>query len=476
MHVTNGASTIAQATNDNDATVIKSDGSGINVAIVGGGIVGCVTALGLLKRGITVKIYEQSRSFREIGAGVAFTTNAQKCMELTDPNILRAMKAVSTKNELAYYTYKDGYHAVGDDPNDMSEKELFRLHAGESGFDGCLRAQFLDEMVKFIPPDVVEFRKKLYTYVVPSDQGPITLKFEDGTSATADAVIGCDGIRSRVRQILLGEANPSSYPSFTHKVAFRGLVPMDRAVASLGEEKAHNQCMHMGPHAHVLNFPVAQHKFMNVVAFVTQPNWPHEGTLVAPSARRGELVEAFKGWNPAVRAIVGLLDEPLDKWAIFDTYENPAPTFARGRVCLAGDAAHASSPHHGAGAGFGIEDALALASVFEEIKYTPAAAAAAAVIGRGQGGDGSGGNGVRKMKALTAAFGAYDSVRRERSQWLVQSSRQVCETYEWNNPECRDEPEKCLRDIEWRAHRIWYFDIEGMIGDVRAAYRGLCPG
>ena len=162
-------------------------GKQISIAIVGGGIVGCVTALGLLKRGVSVKLYEQARSFREIGAGLAFTTNAQRCMELANPDILAAMKAVSTENELAYYTYKDGYHTLSDDPNDMTERELFRLHAGKTGFDGCHRAHFLDELVKYIPEGVVEFQKRLHSYDEGDGEGRITLHFEDGTSATADA-------------------------------------------------------------------------------------------------------------------------------------------------------------------------------------------------------------------------------------------------------------------------------------------------
>ena len=185
MHTSNGTNGVTHASNG--AAGPKFTGNQLKVAIVGGGIVGCVTALGLLKRGISVKLYEQARSFREIGAGLAFTTNAQTCMELTDPNVLAAMKAVSTKNELAYYTYVDGYHAQSDDPNDMSEKELFRLHAGKTGFDGCHRAHFLDELVKFIPEGVVEFQKRLHSYVIGGNDEEITLKFEDGTSTTADA-------------------------------------------------------------------------------------------------------------------------------------------------------------------------------------------------------------------------------------------------------------------------------------------------
>ena len=181
MHTSNETNSFPHGSNG----VIQPEFSSnqLRVAIIGGGIVGCVTALGLLKRGISVKLYEQSGSFRENGAGLAFTTNAQTCMNLIDPSILAAMKAVSTENKFAYYTYKDGYHAQSDDPNDMSENELFQLHAGKTGFD----AHFLDELVKFIPKGIVEFQKRLESYITGGDNEEIILKFEDGTSATADA-------------------------------------------------------------------------------------------------------------------------------------------------------------------------------------------------------------------------------------------------------------------------------------------------
>ena len=233
---------------------------------------------------------------------------------------------------------------------------------------------------------------------------------------------------------------------------------MDKAVAALGTEKAHNQCMHMGPNAHVLNFPIAQHTLINVVAFADEAAWPHE-KLTAPVSRQ-EIMAVFKDWNPTVRTIVSLLEDSTDKWAIFDTYDHPAPSFSRGRVCMAGDAAHASSPHHGAGAGFGVEDALALATVVEEVNasLTAAKEADGTVVGK------------YKNKALAAALQAYDAARRERCQWLVESSREVCDVYEWAHPECGTDPEKCVKEIEWRAHKIWYFDYEGMVADARAAY------
>ena len=185
MHNNNGIIGIEQASNC--AAGPNATGNQLNVAIVGGGIVGCVTALGLLKRGISVTIYEQARSFREIGAGIAFSATPQKCMQLTNPNVLAALKAVSVENGDLVHLFCDGYHTLSDDPNDMRETELFRLDMSASGFNGCHRAHFLDELVKYIPDGVVKFQKRLDKYVIGGDDEEITLSFEDGTSATADA-------------------------------------------------------------------------------------------------------------------------------------------------------------------------------------------------------------------------------------------------------------------------------------------------
>ncbi|KAL2864365.1 uncharacterized protein BJX67DRAFT_223793 [Aspergillus lucknowensis] len=142
----------------------------------------------------------------------------------------------------------------------------------------------------------------------------------------------------------------------------------------------------------------------------------------------------------------------MDKWAVFDMYEFPAPEYARGRVCIAGDAAHASAPHHGAGAGIGVEDALALCVVLES---------AAGEIRAGRRGKGD---------ALGAALKVFSEVRHERSQWLVRSSREVCETYEWINPECGQDMAKGFEDVKARSHKIWYFDIEEMLRQLETGF------
>lgn len=95
-----------------------------------------------------------------------------------------------------------------------------------------------------VPDTIARFGKRLDT-VTELPSGRLQMNFVDGSTAEADAVIGCDGIKSRVRQLIVGKDHPSASPQYTHKYAYRGLVPMEQAIAAVGEEKAKNACMHV---------------------------------------------------------------------------------------------------------------------------------------------------------------------------------------------------------------------------------------
>lgn len=269
-------------------------------------------------------------------------------------------------------------------------------------------------------------------------------------------MIGCDGIRSRVRQLVFGEENPASYPHYSHKYAARGLIPMDKAKAALGDYKPSTRFMHLGPDAHALTFPVAMGSLLNVVAFVSDPEeWPYSDRMTA-SATKTEVVTAFNTFGPTVRTIIDLLPDQIDKWAVFDTYDHPVTTFAYGRICLSGDAAHAAAPHHGAGAGFCIEDAAVLCSLMMTASSTICESRSS------------------KAEIIRAAFATYDAVRRERAQWLVDSSRRIGELYEWQDPQAGRDTDKCRHEADWRAHTIWDYDIDAMLRETSEEYsRGL---
>ena len=164
------------------------------IAIVGGGIIGVVLAIGLLRQHVKVKVYEQAKGFREIGAGIAFTANAIRCMELIDPAVVVALKLsgsvpLSNGNQEDpndYLRWIDGYNQPHkDDP--CYQTNLFKIDAGYNGFQGCRRDQFLEALVTNLPEGTIEFRKRLDTLDEKGHDGKILLTFCDGTAAEADA-------------------------------------------------------------------------------------------------------------------------------------------------------------------------------------------------------------------------------------------------------------------------------------------------
>lgn len=235
------------------------------------------------------------------------------------------------------------------------------------------------------------------------------------------------------------------HPSYTYKYAYRGLVPIKDAVGAIGSDLASNRTLYMGKDGHVLTFPVAHGELMNVVAFRHDTEeWTNQ-RLTIPS-KREEAIRDFMGWGGAVKAIMNLLLDNLDRWAIFDLGDHPVPFYNKGRICIAGDAAHATSPHHGAGAGFCIEDSAILAELLVEAwKHL-----------------GSSSPLLSKYTILEKTLQTFDSVRRERTQWLVQSSRVVADLYEWRDNECGQDAVKIKQELVARNHEIWNVNLEHM--------------
>lgn len=228
---------MAQGNGQNGATPPKV----LEVAIVGGGIAGLTLAIALHHRRVPVKIYERAPQFGEIGAGVSFSPNAIRAMRHCHPGIQEAFEKVCTRNgwpskQKVWFDYIDG-------TNDESQESAFSIHTA-LGQNGVHRAHFLDELVKLFPSERAFFAKEILDINEGAD-GKMVMTFADGSEASADAVIGCDGIKSRVREIVVGSSHPSVYPTYTHKYAYRGMLSMEKAVEALGEERARNSCMYV---------------------------------------------------------------------------------------------------------------------------------------------------------------------------------------------------------------------------------------
>lgn len=304
---------------------------------------------------------------------------------------------------------------------------------------------------------------------------------------TPPTVIGCDGIRSRLRTLLFG---PGSEATYSQKYSFRALIPMSQAAASLPKHMTTTRYMYNGPGAHIITYPIANNTILNTLVVVSDPDrqWtppdgsrnPHVGVATADEAGA-----TFEAWHPDIKAIVGLLPRgEMDKWAIFDMVENPVPRYhgggdrdgkssgtsggggvggGAGRVtCLAGDAAHACGPHLGAGAGFGIEDAYLLAELLQAVRD-----------GAGPGATTDGKSTAATVGArLAAAFEVYSEARYDRTQWLVRHTRDAVDLFQWRDRDLSRSAEGFGREITWRFHEIWHYDVEKMVEEARQKLNG----
>lgn len=273
----------------------------------------------------------------------------------------------------------------------------------------------------------------------------------------------------------------------------------------------------------VVTYPIgAKADILNVLFVISEPSPPSSSSPSHPQstpmsksqqkrkpavakASKAEAIEAFKSWHPTIRSIVDLLPdaEAVDsdetkalRWDIYDMHDHPAPYYTRGGVCLAGDAAHASTPHLGSGAGFGIEDALTLATVLEAVdKEIIDAGEGARVTETVTDSDDNDNHGepevaikdesstntreqvckVKKPDLCRAALAAYNDVRYERTQWLPGASREACGLFQWEGEagrRGRDDPAWFGEEITRRFYHIWNYDIDGMVRDVLAQFRG----
>ncbi|KAI2615411.1 FAD/NAD(P)-binding domain-containing protein [Hypoxylon sp. NC1633] len=432
-----------------------SEKNQIHVAIIGGGITGVTLALGLQKRGVDYTLYERADGFAEIGAGIGFSPNAERALGVVDPEVYRIYKQITpTSTEEEWFQWIDGYE---------TNEIVARLLIGVDAFKGGRRSDFVEAWSKLIPSDKVRFGKEVVSATQRKD-GKVSLQFKDGTTEEADIVIGCDGINSRVRKLILGDANPASYPSYTGKYCYRALVPMDKARAVLGDDrtlgrgKSMNRYMYVGPNTHLVNYAVAKDQALNLLFVMSDADpWrTDDGKHTAPGDK-ADVVTAYADWHPSVRALVDLLPEQLQKWAIFDMYDNPAPHYHSGSMAIAGDAAHAAGPHLGSGAGFGIEDALVLASLLEGVNAK-----------LGQPGQRQRQQG--KTELCRAALATYNNVRYERTQWLVGATRDACAMFHRQDREVGGDYDKLMLGIGKLFYNIWDNDIDQMVRDALEEY------
>ena len=324
--------------------------------IAGAGLGGLVAALALQHRGVPVKVYERAPELGEVGAGVSLAPNASRV--LIALGLRAAMeKIANTPDGMGRKHHETGaLIAVDASPEYEAKYGAPYWQAHRADFHAVLA-----DAVRANDPDAIALNKDVVGF--EADDAGVTVRFADGETATGAVLVGCDGLKSVLRDQLW---NPGQ-PEYLGYVAYRGLTPVDRLPAGLISPAAASG---HGPGTHFTRYLIRQGTIVNYVGFAKRDDWIDNGWHV--TATIDEVLQSFAGWNDEFRLIIeNTADGRCHKWGMFG--RPPMPQWTKGRVTLLGDAAHPMLPFLGQGVSMAIEDGIVLARALADHGLTPEA-------------------------------------------------------------------------------------------------------
>jgi salicylate hydroxylase/6-hydroxynicotinate 3-monooxygenase len=240
----------------------------LRIAIVGAGIGGLAAAAALRRVGIEAEVYEQAEKFARIGAGIQQSPNAMKVHRgLGTEARLRdtAFAPATSLNRDAITGAVTNDHPLGRATEERYGAPYLTLHRGD------LHAALAD----IVPTDSVHRGRKLVR--IAEEGAKVALAFADGGSATADAVIGADGVHSLVRE----HVGITDRPRFTGRVAYRTTFAAARLA---GVDVGSSRTKWWGPDRHIVIYFVTANR--DEVYFVTsQPERADWSTQESWSAK-----------------------------------------------------------------------------------------------------------------------------------------------------------------------------------------------
>jgi 2-polyprenyl-6-methoxyphenol hydroxylase-like FAD-dependent oxidoreductase len=317
-----------------------------SIAIVGAGLGGLTAASTLRQAGFDVRVYEQATRFSRIGAGIQMMPNSVK--------VLRRIGVEARVRGTSFQPYSH-LNRVWDTGEVLRELPMPEELFGAPYL--CMhRADLHEALASVLPADIIELRRRLTG--LDETRGQVTLTFDDGSRAHADAVIGADGIHSIVRELIVGPDEP------VHKgrIAYRAIFP---SALMGGVDVGASRTKWWGIDRHiVIYYTKPDRSEIYLITSVPEPaewltreSWSTTGDVQ-------ELRQAYEGFHPDVRAVVEACPS-CHKWAILE--REPLARWSSGRVVLLGDACHPMTPYMAQGAATAMEDAAVLSRCLADV-------------------------------------------------------------------------------------------------------------
>jgi salicylate hydroxylase len=325
-----------------------------SVIVVGAGIGGIATALSLSRAGMAVQVLEQSAALGEIGAGLQLAPNAFAALDALGVGAAVRERAVFTDRLVmmdAVDCSQVGSFEVG---------EPFRTRFGNP-YAVIHRADIHTAILEHVrgTPDI-ELVTSCQIVTIDQNSTGVTVIARDGRRFQADYLIGCDGIKSVARELIVGDPVRVS-----GHVVYRAVVPADE----MPEELRWNApVVWAGPNCHLVHYPLRSGDQYNLV--VTFHSREKEVWDVRDGSKE-EVLSYFTGIAELPRK---LLHTPSSwrRWSTAD--RNPVDNWTNHRITLLGDAAHPTLQYLAQGACMALEDAVTLSEAVRHCDFDMEAA------------------------------------------------------------------------------------------------------
>ena len=316
-------------------------GQSLPILIAGGGIGGLAAACALGQDGQRVVVLEQADTFSEIGAGIQL-----------GPNIFRMFDCLG----LTPAVNKVAFFPTGLAMNDVRSGEpVVRVPLGQSvraayGFPyGVIYRADLHQVFlaacKALPKVSLRTRARLESFEQGIDAVTVTLA--DGKRIEGSALIGADGLWSRVREAVVGDGKPR----VSGHIAYRAVLKRADVPAHLWSDDV---LLWGGEKTHLVHYPLRRGELFNLVAVFHSDKYDEGWNTFGDP---GELRTRFRYAAKPVKELLERI-ETWKMWVLCD--REPVKVWSDRRVTLLGDAAHPMLQYLAQGAGQAIEDAVVL--------------------------------------------------------------------------------------------------------------------